>query len=41
MPDTPTVENYLLYLGAYWAIAKEYDVSLDILDMALWALRGD
>lgn len=37
MPDDPTVEDYLLYLGACWAIANEYDVSLRTLDMALWA----
>jgi len=41
MPDDPTVEDYLLYLGACWAIANEYDVSLRTLDMALWALGGD
>ena len=41
MPDDPTVENHLLYLGTRWAMAKEYDVSLRTLDMALWALRGD
>lgn len=35
MPDDPTVENHLLYLGACWAIAKEYDVSLRTLDMVL------
>jgi|GEM_PF-3400120 thermostable 8-oxoguanine DNA glycosylase len=41
MPDDPTIEDYLLYLGACWAIANEYDVSLRTLDMALWALGGD
>ena len=41
IPDDPTVEDYLLYLGACWAIANEYDVSLRTLDMALWALGGD
>ncbi len=41
MPDNPTDEDYLLSLGACWAIANEYDVSLRRLDMALWALRGD
>lgn len=41
MPDDPTVEDYLLYLGACWAIANEYDVSLRTLDMALWALGGE
>ena len=41
LPDDPTVEDYLLYLGACWAIANEYDVSLRTLDMALWALGGD
>ena len=41
MPDDPSVDDYLLYLGACWAIANEYDVSLRTLDMALWALGGD
>jgi hypothetical protein len=38
LSDDPTVEEYLLYLGACWALANEYDVSLRTLDMALWAL---
>jgi hypothetical protein len=41
MPDDPAVEEYLLYLGACWAIANEYDVSLRTLDMALWTLGGE
>ena len=41
MPDDPAVEDYLLYLGACWAIANEYDVTLRTLDRALWALGGD
>lgn len=41
MPDDPTVEDYLLYLGVCWAIANEYDVNLRTLDMALWALGGE
>jgi len=41
MPNDPTVEDYLLYLGACWAIANEYNVSLRTLDMALWVLGGD
>ena len=38
LSDDPTVEEYLMYLGACWALANEYDVSLRTLDMALWAL---
>lgn len=41
MPDDPEVEDYLVYLGACWALANEYDVSLRTLDMALWALGGE
>jgi hypothetical protein len=41
MPDSPTVEDYLLYLGACWPIANESDVNLRTLDMALWALGGE
>lgn len=41
MPDHPTIEDYLLYLGTCRAIANEYDVSLRTLDMALWTLGGD
>lgn len=37
LSDDPTVEEYLMYLGACWALANEYDVSLRTLDMALWA----
>ena len=38
MPNSLTVEDYLLYLGACWAIANEYDVNLRTLDRALWVL---
>ena len=38
LSDEPTVDEYLLYLGACWAIANEYDVSLRTLDRALWVL---
>lgn len=40
MPDNPGVEEYLLFLGASWALANEYDVSLRTLDMVLWTLGG-
>ena len=38
LSEEPTVDEYLLYLGACWAIANEYDVSLRTLDRALWVL---
>jgi len=38
LSDDPTADEYLLYLGACWAIANEYDVSLRTLDRALWVL---
>ena len=38
LSDDPTIEEYLLYLGACRALANEHDVSLRTLDMALWAL---
>lgn len=41
MPKDPAIEDYLLYLGACWAIANEYDVTLRRFDMALWTLGGD
>lgn len=41
LSETPTVEEYLLYLGACWALANQYDVKLRTLDMALWALGGE
>ncbi|ELY51074.1 hypothetical protein DV706_08485 [Natronorubrum bangense] len=41
LSDDPTIEEYLLYLGACWTLANEYDVSLRTLDMALWALGGE
>jgi hypothetical protein len=36
--DDPAADEYLLYLGACWAIANEYDVSLRTLNRALWVL---
>lgn len=41
MPADPSVEEYLLFLGACWALANEYDVSLRTLDRVLWSLGGD
>lgn len=41
LSDDPTAEEYLIYLGACWTLANEYDVSLRTLDMALWALGGE
>jgi len=41
LSEDPSVDEYLLYLGACWTLANEYDVSLRTLDMALWALGGD
>lgn len=38
LSNDPTIDEYLLYLGACKAIATEYDLSLHALDMALWAL---
>jgi len=38
LSEDPNVDEYLLYLGACWAIANEYDVSLRTLDRALWVL---
>jgi thermostable 8-oxoguanine DNA glycosylase len=38
LSDDPTVDEYLLYLGACWTLANEYDVSLRTLDRALWVL---
>lgn len=40
-PADPDVEAYLVFLGACWALANEYDVSLRTLDRVLWALGGD
>lgn len=39
-PNHPGVDAYLIYLGACWAIANEYAVSLRTLDRVLWSL-GD
>jgi hypothetical protein len=41
LSEDPSVDEYLMYLGACWTLANEYDVSLRTLDMALWALGGD
>lgn len=41
LSDAPTVDEYLLYLGACWTLANEYDVSLRTLDRALWVLDID
>lgn len=41
LPDVPTIEEYLIYLGACWTLANEYDVSLRTLDRALWAIGGE
>lgn len=38
LSEDPTVDEYLLYLGACWTLANEYDVSLRTLDRALWVL---
>lgn len=41
LSDGPTIEEYLLYLGACWALANEFDVTLRTLDKALWALDSN
>lgn len=33
-----TTEDYLVYLGACWSLAAEFDVGLRELDRALWVL---
>ena len=38
LSEDPTVDEYLIYLGACWTLANEYDVSLRTLDRALWVL---
>ena len=38
LSEDPTIEEYLIYLGACWTLANEYDVSLRTLDRALWVL---
>ena len=38
LSDDPTADEYLMYLGACWTLANEYDVSLRTLDRALWVL---
>lgn len=40
LPDNPTADDYLIYLGACWALANEYGVGLRALDRALWAIEG-
>lgn len=41
LSEDPTIEEYLLYLGACRSLANEYDVTLRMLDRALWALGGE
>lgn len=41
LSEDPTIEEYVLYLGACRSLANEYDVDLRMLDRALWALGGD
>lgn len=36
--NDPTTEDYLVYLGACWSLAAEFDVGLRDLDRALWVL---
>jgi hypothetical protein len=38
LSEDPTVDEYLMYLGACWTLANKYDVSLRTLDRALWVL---
>lgn len=38
LSSTPSVEEYLLYLGTCRALATEYEVSLRDLDRTLWIL---
>ncbi|MFT4905161.1 MAG: hypothetical protein ACI8UR_001732 [Natronomonas sp.] len=38
LSEDPTVDEYLIYLGACWTLANEYDVCLRTLDRALWVL---
>jgi len=38
LSEDPTVDEYLIYLGACWTLANEYDVSIRTLDRALWVL---
>lgn len=42
LPDqigaSATTDDYLVYLGACWSLAAEFDVSLRDLDRALWVL---
>jgi len=38
LSEDPNVDEYLIYLGACWTLANEYDVSLRTLDRALWVL---
>jgi endonuclease III len=38
LSEDPTVDEYLIYLGACWTLANEYDVSVRTLDRALWVL---
>jgi hypothetical protein len=38
LSEDPNVDEYLIYLGACWTLANEYDVCLRTLDRALWVL---
>jgi thermostable 8-oxoguanine DNA glycosylase len=38
LSEDPDVDEYLIYLGACWTLANEYDVSLRTLDRVLWVL---
>jgi thermostable 8-oxoguanine DNA glycosylase len=40
-PDPPSVDDYLLYLGACRALAVEFDISLRTLDRALWIIGAE
>lgn len=41
LSETPTVDEYLTYLGICHSLANEVDVELRALDRALWVIGGD
>lgn len=41
LSETPTVDEYLTYLGVCHALANEVDVELRTLDRALWVMGGE
>jgi len=41
LSEVPTIEEYVLYLGACRSLANEYEVDLRTLDRALWTLGVD